>query len=213
MSTSRWGAGIHWLFGPVDPVPFPYRLVLFAGGLVALGSIYVATDSAGLQVLVLLGLAYIYYPLAARLLPRLERDELLDAARNRYPPFRLFALWLLGLAALVFLVPDFGLGPWFWFYAVMVPWGEFYGFLARRELRRHGIAGWREVRPLRDSVLAGVVMVPLILPIALFDDVSIGDAVFAGILLGLLVFVASLVFAHVAQRPAESAADEGKRGP
>lgn len=91
------------------------------------------------------------------------------------------------------VLPEAGLGPWFWIWVVLFPGLELYRALALRELRRNGSETWVRNRPVRDSVLAACATPPLILPLAFYDDVSLGEAVLAGLACGVIVLVPSLV--------------------
>jgi hypothetical protein len=200
-----------WLAAGDRALPYGLRWGLFAFGLVALGGTYAATGSEAAQVLVLFALAFGIYPAMTRAFGR--SDALTELARDRTAPVGVvarsllfFVLW----AALIFVAaPDLGLGPWFWWWVVMWPWLEVYIYLAERRLRRDGGgSSWKPIRPLRDTVVAGLATAPVIAVIALFEGLGVGEALLTGFLCGCIVFLIAGAFTGMSHR----AGDAGESG-
>jgi hypothetical protein len=156
------------------------RLAFHALVLVVLGGTYLATASEGLQILALfaliIGLPWDYG------VPVPDRNPPLDVMAGALA-FGL--IW----AGLLLLVPDPGLGVGFWFWVAMAPWLEVWRQLIARSLQRDRGASWTPVRPWRDSALAGLAIVPLMVFFLLLDGMSAGEAVAWGAGCGAMVFV------------------------
>jgi hypothetical protein len=162
-----------------------------------LGGTYAATGSEGAQVLALFVLTFGLLPAASRRFG--ESSDLLEASRSRNVPWRVVAMSLAFLVlwgAVIFVAaPDLGLGPWFWWWAVMWPGLEIYTYLAERRLHQGGGAeSWKPSRPFRDSVLAGLATVPVIVVITVVQGFEVGEALLTGLLCGCIVFVLGATF-------------------
>lgn len=191
----------------VARLPGQWRAGYFLAGLVALGATYAATNSVGLQVLVLFTLTFGVLPRLTRRYGR--RDEYLAAARGRRLPLGVLAasvVFVVAWGAVVFggaaaLSP--GVGPWFLWWLVMWPWTEVtYLLAARRNASSGGNAAqrWSPERPVRDAAVAGLVTAPFIAAITLADHNSATTAVLTAISCGLIVFVIAASAARVARR-------------
>ena len=197
------GTLARWLSTDESP-PLLDRVVVFSAGLAALAGVAVATNSEPIQLLLLLVLIFIAYPLASRVNPRAARDPVVSAMKARNPPLRVLAFSMPGMAALLALdlvvLADSGLGAGFRVWAVVVPWAELYRFLARRDLSRRGGAGWSHGRPLRDSARAAALAAPLILVILLLAGAGSREAVITALAAALLLFLIAFV---ASPRPTE----------
>jgi hypothetical protein len=138
MNTTRKGAVARWLFAPDTRLPRPTRLVFYGLGLFALAASYALTGSEWVQLVVLLVLVFGALRGATRRFG--VNDDSMESIRERDVPWRVMALaipFLVAWGALVFLVvPDPGLGPWFWWAVVIWPWMELETSLAERTRRR-----------------------------------------------------------------------------
>jgi hypothetical protein len=191
-------------------LPRRLRWALFVFGLVALGGSYAATGSEGVQVLALFALTFGIYPAVTGAFG--QSSPLIEVARDLNAPFGVVAMsvaFLVLWGALIFVAaPDLGLGPWFWWWAVMWPWLEVYVYLAERRLHRDGAANWTPARPLRDSVLAGVITAPVIAVITSLQGFDVGEALLTGCLCGFIVFAIAGAFTWMSRR----ARDPGSPG-
>jgi hypothetical protein len=121
---------------------------------------------------------------ARRIFRPTEADEHWLVVRRHAYPAGVFApavLAMLVLVAVGSVVLDLAPGRWFWTLVFLAVSCEFQDLLARRHFRIRGSAGWDDAAPLSHSSLAGVVTVPLVLPLAmLFDgDAALDAAVWA----------------------------------
>jgi hypothetical protein len=194
----------QWFFPPDRRLARPVRVAFFAAGLAALGAIYLLTRSAELQTLVLFALAFGVLP---TLRYRFGRGDTLPEIKDRNAPLGVWALSILFAIAwggATFLAVPRAAGPWFLWWLMMWPWIEVHTHLAERELRRHGTAGWQPTRPLRDSILAGVAVVPFVVGIELADSGDLTAAIVNGLMCGLIVFAVGGTFARLGRRARES---------
>ena len=196
------GRLVGWFVRPDLEMPRNIRFAVFALGLIALGGSYVATESNGLQVLVLLGLIFGLVPAITRKFGvATTRPERL---RDHAAPFRVLALSLLLIApwaALTFAIADLGLGDWFWMWALLLPLIEIHTYLEERDLRRTGGADWRKPRPVRDPFIGGLVTAPLLALLGLLDGESLHAAAIAGLVCGGIVFGMGIGVTGLFQRP------------
>ena len=200
-----------WLMGDDRVLPRPLRWVFFTVSLLVLGGIYAATGSEAVQILALFVLTYVVLTVATRRFG--QHSDFLEAARHLKPPLGVVAMsfvFLVLWGALIFVAaPDLGLGPWFWPWVVLWPWLEVYIYLAERRLHKDGGAeGWKPMRPLRDSVPAGLATVLLTAAITILQGFAVGEALLTGLLCGFFIFglSATLIWlwrrANDAQEPA-----------
>jgi hypothetical protein len=205
VGAGRNGAVARWLAGGDERPPRRVRLALFAFSLPALAGVYVATDSAGLQFLVLFALTFGVLPVLSRRYG--VRDEYSEATREMNVPARVF-VWSLvfGLpwTALTFFAVPESLGPWFWFWLVMWPWMEVCVLLAERALQRDGVESWPEARLVRDSAVAGAVTGPIICAVALVDGAALAEALATGAICAGIVFGIAAAFTWLRRSAAES---------
>jgi len=188
---SRWTGTVgRWLAGGHKRPPRHLRFVMFALGLLALGGIYQATKSEGLQVLALFALTFGVLPALSRRYG--VRDEYTEMAVDVNAPARVLAWSLVFIvpwgALTFFLVPE-SFGPWFSWWLVMWPALEVYAFLAEQALQHDEAQSWSKTRPVRDSALAGAATSPVIFFIlTVTGDASVGEAILTGVLCGFIVF-------------------------
>lgn len=191
----------RWLFGHEKWLPPRPRVALFCASLVALGGTYAATSSEELQALTAFVLIFVVIPAISR---RFGKSlEYAEAAGDRIVPSSVSALsaaLLLPWCVLVFIVAPVGLGPWFWLWLLLWPWLELTVYLATRHFRRHGVEGFKRVRPLRDAALGGVATATLIGAIMLADEASFSAAVATGAASGVIGFLVVLTFTWSARR-------------
>jgi hypothetical protein len=182
----------RWLFGYETRPPVGVRLAFCLATLVLLGGTYAATKSEELQILVLYALALGMFPALARRVAR--GDPYWEIASERNVPFGVLAVsFAFGIpwAALLHVVVPAELGPWFWWWAVIWPWLEVFGYLAERRLERDGPDAWKPIQPRRDSALAGALTAPLTLGIMLVQGVPVAEAVPTSAACGVIVFAIS----------------------
>lgn len=179
----------RWLFGYSGRLPRSIRVAFFLASLIIVGGIFVATESEGLQIIGLYGMVLMVLPMLSRRFARV--DEHSAASDERRPPVRVIAVSFLIMIAwatlIATLAPDLGLGPWFWPLVVLWPWLEVDAYLGERSLRRDGVDAWRAFRPLRDPLLTGVAMVPLVVAILLVQGESARSALTNGLACGVIV--------------------------
>jgi len=192
----------RWLTGGRRVLPRGLRWVLFAFGLVVLGGTYAATGSEGAQVLALFALSFGVYPAVNRRFGR--PNGLTQEAWGRNPPLRVLVgtlVFFLVWGALFWILdPDLGLGPWFWWWVVVIPCIEVGAFLAERQLGRDAGAGWKPIRPARDSAVAGILTVPLVTGPLLLADFGPGEALVTGFLCGIIFFAIARTFLWMTER-------------
>lgn len=203
---------VRWLATPAVRPPRRVRVTFAVLGAAALAVTYALTHSDALQLLALVILGIGLAPAVSRRYG--AGDSYMDAVKDREVPLRVSALALsCGLAwmgVISYGLPEFGLGEWFLLWAVLWPYLELHFFLAERDLRRRGAESWPAPRPLRDSAIAGIAVVPLIgVPAALLWDVSVDEAVLAGVLCGLVVFGLARLSAWSHRRARNVSASEG----
>jgi len=194
------------------------RLVFFPGGLAALGVTYTLTGSEELQVVAMFALIFGVLPGVSRRFDR--HDEYTEAVQDRNAPFSVLAFsvtFAVSWGLLVFLIPpELGLGPWFWWWAVVWPWLEVHLYLGERHLRRGGGEAWKPARPLRDSALAGVATAGAIVVITLLQDATLSEALATAAACGAIVFTITGTFTWLSLRAQQGQHDEAassERGP
>jgi hypothetical protein len=154
--------------------------VVYAFGLAVLGGSYAATGSEGAQVLALFALTFGVYPAVTRAFG--QSNDFVEAMRELTVPFGAMAM------SVAFL--------------------ELYVYLAERRVNRHGGAGWKPVRPLRDAVLAGLITVPVIAIITSLQGFDADEALLTGLLCGCIVFAIAGAFTWMSRK----ARDTGRPG-
>jgi hypothetical protein len=200
--------GLAGWFGATDrEMPREVRFAVFAIGLVALAGSYVATQSEGVQQLVVLTLIFLLVPVAtrkfgveARRSTRLLQEELNAPLRVLALTALIFAPWIV----FILVIGDLGLGDWFWMWALLMPFGEIHLRLAERDLQRTGGKDWPKIRPVRDPLIAGLITLPLITLLLLLDGESVTGSLLGGLLCGAIVFGISAAHMRLAKRTATS---------
>jgi hypothetical protein len=196
-----------WLGTRDRELPRKVRFAVFVIGLVALAGSYVATQSEGLQQLVVLALIFFLVPVATRMFAVEARRSTKLLQEELNPPLRvlallalLFAPWIL----FILVIGDLGLGDWFWMWALLMPFGEIHQRLAERDLQRTGGKDWPKIRPVHDALIAGLITLPLITLVLLLDGESVTGSLLNGLLCGAIVVGISAAHMRLAKRTANS---------